>query len=101
MSLLAVSHWKQRRQADCLVACAAMILEYLQVPVNYDRLTRLLRTMPIGTFFRNLRYLEAGLGLSVTVGYGNLQVLEAHLEPVDHSDSAIKRHHLPSQNSML
>jgi hypothetical protein len=39
MSLLAVSHWKQRRQADCLVACAAMVLEYLQVPVSYDRLS--------------------------------------------------------------
>jgi len=80
MSLLAVSHWKQRQQADCLVACAAMILAYLQVPVSYDRLTRLLRTMPIGTFFRNLRYLEAALGLSVTVGYGNLQVLGTHLD---------------------
>lgn len=80
MSLLAVSHWKQRRQADCLVACAAMVLEYLQVPASYDRLTRLLRTMPIGTFFRNLRYLEAALGLSVTVGYGDLQILETHLE---------------------
>jgi len=36
--------------------------------------------MPIGTFFRNLRYLEAALGLSVTVGYGDLQILETHLE---------------------
>lgn len=24
MNLLAVSHWKQRRQADCLVACTAI-----------------------------------------------------------------------------
>ncbi|MCX6045817.1 MAG: cysteine peptidase family C39 domain-containing protein [Chloroflexi bacterium] len=80
MNLLAVSHWKQRKPADCLVACTAMVLEYLQVPTPYDRLTRLLRTMPIGTLFRNLRYLEASLGLSVTVGYGNLQLLEAHLE---------------------
>lgn len=80
MNLLAVSHWKQRRQADCLVACTAMVLDYLQIPVNYDGLTRLLRTMPIGTFFRNLRHLESALGLSVTVGYGDFRVLHTHLE---------------------
>lgn len=80
MSLLNVSHWKQRRQADCLVACTAMVLEYLKIPVNYEHLMRLLRTMPIGTFFRNLRNLESALGLSVTVGYGNTQILRSHLD---------------------
>jgi ABC-type bacteriocin/lantibiotic exporter with double-glycine peptidase domain len=80
MSLLPVSHWKQRQQADCLVACAAMILDYLQIPVNYEQLMRWLRTMPIGTFFRNLRHLESTLRLSVTVGYGNIQTLRSHLE---------------------
>ena len=80
MNLLAVSHWKQRQQADCLVACTAMILEYLQVPVRYERLLQVLRTMPIGTLFRNLRYLESAYGLSVTVGYGNSQLLQPFLE---------------------
>ncbi|MCL4860656.1 MAG: C39 family peptidase [Caldilineaceae bacterium] len=80
MSLLHVSHWKQRRQADCLVACTAMILAYLQIPVNYEHLMRLLRTMPVGTFFRNLRHLESALGLSVSVGYGNTQILRSYLD---------------------
>lgn len=31
MILLPVSHQKQRRQSDCLVACAAMVLQYLQI----------------------------------------------------------------------
>ena len=80
MSLLSVLHWKQRRQADCLVACTAMVLEYLQVPVHYNWLMRVLKTMPIGTYFRNLRHLESALGLSVTVGYGDVHLLRSYLD---------------------
>lgn len=80
MNLLAVSHWKQRRQADCLVACTAMVLDYLQVPVRYERLLQVLRTMPIGTLFRNLHHLESAYGLSVTIGYGSAELLQAYLE---------------------
>lgn len=80
MNLLAVSHWKQRQQADCLVACTAMVLDYLHLPVRYDRLRQILRTMAIGTLFRNLRYLESAYGLSVTVGYGNSQLLQSYLD---------------------
>ena len=42
MLLLGIKHGQQRREADCLVACCAMVLDYLQVPMDYDRLaTRL------------------------------------------------------------
>ena len=34
MSSLAVSHRRQLQQADCLAACAAMILDYLQLAVK-------------------------------------------------------------------
>ncbi len=80
MNLLAVSHWKQRRQADCLVACTAMVLDYLQVPVRYERLLQVLRTMPIGTLFRNLHHLESAYGLSVTIDYGSPEQLQAYLD---------------------
>ena len=73
MNSLAVSHWKQRQQADCLVACTAMILDYLQVPVRYERL-------PIGTLFRNLHYLESAYGLSVTIDYGSPDLLQTYLD---------------------
>lgn len=79
MTLLPVLHQKQRRQADCLGACAAMVLHYLQVPIQYERLLRLLKTQAAGTVFGNLRYLET-LGLSVQIGYGDIETLHSHLE---------------------
>lgn len=33
MQLLNVPHWRQREDADCLAACAAMALEYLAIPI--------------------------------------------------------------------
>ena len=59
MTLLSVSHYQQHQQAECLVACAAMVLDYLQVPVSYERLVKLLRIGPAGAPFRNLRFLES------------------------------------------
>ncbi len=38
MTLLPVSHRRQQQQADCLTACAAMVLDYQQRPIPYDRL---------------------------------------------------------------
>jgi ABC-type bacteriocin/lantibiotic exporter with double-glycine peptidase domain len=42
MPLLAVSHHRQLQQADCLAACAAMLLDYLYLPIEYGRLVQLL-----------------------------------------------------------
>lgn len=79
MTLLTVSYHPQNQQADCLAACAAMVLNYLHVPMAYQQLLRLLRVDAIGTPFRNLRHLES-LGLSVFIGEGNLSTLREHLE---------------------
>ena len=46
--LLPVLHQQQRQQADCLAACAAMILAYLDVDIEYDQLLRLLKVKPFG-----------------------------------------------------
>ena len=40
--LLPVPHHKQREGADCLAACAAMVLSYLGLSVAYERLLKLL-----------------------------------------------------------
>lgn len=79
MTLLTVSYRPQNQQADCLAACAAMVLDYLHVTLPYQQLLRLLRVDAIGTPFRNLRYLES-LGLSVFIGEGSLPALREHLE---------------------
>lgn len=79
MPLLAISHLQQKQQADCLAACAAMVLDYLQVPVDYRRLTRLLRIQSHGAAFANLRYL-ASLGLHVDIGRGDLGILRSTIE---------------------
>jgi len=78
MTLLPVSHYQQQQQSDCLVACTFMVLDYLQVPINYQRLEKLLRAMSGGTPFRNLRYIES-IGLSVLIEDGNIETLRRHL----------------------
>lgn len=79
MSLLAVSHRIQRQQADCLAACAAMVLEHFHVLVSYERLLRLLGVRSYGTSFSSLRKLES-LGLSVLITQGDIASLRQHLE---------------------
>jgi ABC-type bacteriocin/lantibiotic exporter with double-glycine peptidase domain len=79
MILLPVSHQPQQQQADCLAACARMVLHYLQVPVDYQRLTRLLRLDAIGTPFRNLQHLES-LGLEIRITEGDMLKLRRHLD---------------------
>ncbi len=78
MSLLPVSHRLQSQSSDCLATCAAMLLDYLQVPFKYDHLLRLLRTRAFGTEFSNLRYLTS-LGLFVLIEQGTVETLRRHL----------------------
>lgn len=84
MPSLAVSHHRQRQQADCLAACAAMVLDYLRVPIGYDHLVRLMGIRYFGAAFSNLRNLEA-LGVSVAITRGDVSDLKSHLE----SDSPV------------
>ena len=78
MSLLVVSHRKQQQQADCLAACAAMVLDYLHIQVDYRRLLRILRIRAYGAAFSNLHYLQA-LGLRVEVHQGTFIALQGLL----------------------
>lgn len=78
-NLLPVSHRKQRQQADCLAACAAMVLEYWRRPVSYARLVALLGIQDFGAPSSNIRHL-ADLDLSVSFSQGTLAHLEAHLQ---------------------
>ena len=75
MNLLPISHRRQQQQADCLAACAAMVLDYLQVPISYDRLLRLLNIRAHGAAFANLRNL-ANLGVAVVVAEGDLDQIQ-------------------------
>jgi hypothetical protein len=46
---LPVPHRRQRDTGDCLAACAAMILAYLENPIAYDQLLKLLQIEWFGT----------------------------------------------------
>lgn len=76
--LLHVPHTSQRRDGECLAACAKMALEYLGLPTPYDRLLKLLKIESFGTFFSNLRELEQ-LGVTVVYKRGTLDELHDHL----------------------
>lgn len=76
--LLPVPHFLQRANADCLPACALMVLMYLGRSVRYPRLLRLLVTKEHGTPFSNLRHLDQ-LGVQVTIAPGTLDQLYDHL----------------------
>lgn len=52
--LLPVPHHSQQGAADCLAACLAMILDFHEQSVEYDRLLSLLDIGPIGAPRRNI-----------------------------------------------
>ncbi|MFN8495649.1 MAG: cysteine peptidase family C39 domain-containing protein [Caldilineaceae bacterium] len=58
---------RRQHQADCLAACAAMVVDYLGVSIDEPRLRRLLGTTADGTPFPNITRLQT-IGLSVTYG---------------------------------
>ena len=56
--LLTVPQQKQQSDGDCLAACAAMVLNYLNRPVAYASLLKLLKIKPFGAPASNIRLLE-------------------------------------------
>lgn len=76
--LLPVRHLRQHNDADCLAACAAMLLDYLRIEVKYDRLLKLLKVKSFGTPGQNLRLL-VGLGIQVTYREGSMEELNQHI----------------------
>jgi len=73
-SLLSIPHHPQQQPADCLAACAAMILGYLGVQVAYDRLLKLLKIEPFGSSAYNLRYLSS-LGVNISIDVRDMTTL--------------------------
>ena len=74
MNFLPVSHLQQRQQADCLVACTAMVLRYLEIPFRYERLAQVLETQLHGTVFSKLQNLRS-LHVSLQIQEGDLQLV--------------------------
>lgn len=66
MQSLDLLHHRQTKEADCLVACAAMILTYLEVEYRYTNLAIRLKTEEHGTVFGNLISLKS-LGINVEI----------------------------------
>ena len=77
--LLPLSNVRQRQLADCLVACTAMVLQYLYIPLGYERLLEILGTTDAGTPFSRLDQLKQWR-LAVTGGEGDMATLHTHLE---------------------
>src|SRR5690349_14863074 len=79
MLLSQFKHSQQRREADCLVACADMVLTHLGLSIAYPRLAKILRAGAEFTPFSHLRYLEQ-LGLSVILGtQGEVALFETYI----------------------
>ena len=76
--ILTVPFVPQRRNGECLVACAMMALGYLGRESDYLRIARQLDLTSIGTPFPNLRRL-ASKDLDVLCRRGTLPVLHEHL----------------------
>jgi len=77
--LLAVPHLLQRSDGDCLAACAAMMLAYLNRAMDYAELLSLLRIKPHGAPAGNIRLL-ASLNLNVVYSKTDMVGLEAMLQ---------------------
>lgn len=76
--LLPVRHLRQHNDADCLAACAAMLLDYLDVQIKYNRLLKLLKVKSFGTPGQNLKLLVV-LGVQVTYREGAMDELNQHI----------------------
>ena len=70
---------KQEQFADCLPACAAMVLSHLGVRIRYGRLVKLLRTTPFGTSAFNLQYLER-IGVKADVDDRDMEQLRVAVQ---------------------
>lgn len=73
--LLPIPHQLQQRDGDCLAACAAMVLAYLERPLDYNQLLQLLKIKSYGAPASNIRLL-AQLDFTVTYGVTNMVSLE-------------------------
>ncbi len=76
--ILSVSHIRQREDGECIAACAAMVLKYLNISAPYEQLLRLLKIDWFGTAAFRIRELEK-LGIQVIYKQGTLEEIHDHL----------------------
>lgn len=75
MASLNVPLFLQKREADCLAACAKMACLYLNKRIRYGKLRAIRKVRAIGTSFYNLRHLSQ-LDILTTFHHGSLAWLE-------------------------
>jgi len=81
---LPIPHILQTSQADCLAACAAMVLTHLNKLLPYNELLSILNIQWFGAPFGNIRNLEQ-IGVRILYKQGSLFDLNDHLtvgEPI-------------------
>jgi ABC-type bacteriocin/lantibiotic exporter with double-glycine peptidase domain len=71
---LPVPHLEQNADGDCLPACVAMVLAYLQEPIDIARVAHLLDTQEFGSLAPHIRKV-AEWGYAVTYQSGSLALL--------------------------
>ncbi len=76
---LPVPHHSQQQDSDCLAACTAMVLSYLQQTTPYSELLKLLQIGVLGTPRRNILRLHQ-LGLDVSYREATLPIVAAYLQ---------------------
>lgn len=95
MAILHVRHIQQRQRGECLAACAAMALDYLQIPFNYDRLKELLAVKWFGApFFKIQNLSEMGV-VVVCKERGTLDDVYEHLSDDHPCIAFVKTKELP------
>jgi ABC-type bacteriocin/lantibiotic exporter with double-glycine peptidase domain len=77
--LLPLPNKRQQQTADCLAACAFMVLSHLGMIIAYEELLKLLKVKSFGAAGQNLKYLSS-LGVNVVYREGSLSELKQHLE---------------------
>jgi ABC-type bacteriocin/lantibiotic exporter with double-glycine peptidase domain len=92
--LLNVRHRTQSSEADCLAACAAMVLEYIHRPIDYDQLLNLLQVRWFGAPSSNIQALTR-LNVRVIYTEGTLEKLHDDLLNDRPSIAFVAAHELP------
>lgn len=77
--LLNVPLHRMRQEADCLAACAAMVLDYIERPLPYSELLRLLGVGEFGAPASRITRL-AGRDIAVEYGEGTWEMLETAID---------------------
>ena len=78
---LKVPHIRQKSDADCLVACTAMLLEFAEFRADYTQLYRVLGTSELGTPHSRIQRLsQLYSDLLLTYRSGDLEDVVACLE---------------------